>query len=135
MQRCTHTILRYQCPFDRRSLLKFHKWSFTIAKRRLIRRDLEVFQTDLYVINDKLYKLACNAIPACADQATRDFLKETIPVMVNWDNPLVLVLNRINDESFDLSLRLLAPEDDSSESLYRKAGLSKYYILVRVSSP
>jgi len=110
------------------SLMKLLKWGFTIAKRRLIKRDLEVFQTDLYVINDKLYKLAYGAIPACADQATRDFLKETIPVMVNWDNPLVLVLNRINDESFDLLLKLLAPEDDSSESLYREAGLSKYYI-------
>jgi hypothetical protein len=110
------------------SLMKFLKWSFTIAKRRLIKRDLEVFQKDLFYINDRLYKIAYGAIPACADQATRDFLKETIPVMVNWDNPLVLVLNRINDESFDLLLKLLAPEDDSSESLYREAGLSKYYI-------
>jgi hypothetical protein len=108
--------------------MKFLKWSFTIAKRRLIKRDLEVFQTDLYIINDKLYKLAFGAIPDSADQATQDFLKETIPVMVNWDNPLVLVLNRINDESFDLLLKLLSPEDDSSESLYREAGLSKYYI-------
>jgi len=115
-------------PSTGENLLKFLKWSFTVAKRRLIKRDLEVFQKDLFVINDKLYKLAYGAIPACADQATRDFLKETIPVMVNWDNPLVLVLNRINDESFDLLLKLLAPEDESSDSLYREAGLSKYYI-------
>jgi len=115
-------------PSSGESLMKFLKWSFTIAKRRLIKRDLEVFQKDLFIINDKLYKLAYGAIPACADQATRDFLKETIPVMVNWDNPLVLVLNRINDESFDLLLKLLAPEDESSDSLYREAGLSKYYI-------
>lgn len=130
-EKCRDALTQYfgiNVPSTGESLLKFLKWSFTIAKRRLIKRDLEVFQTDLYVINDKLYKLAFNAIPACADQATRDFLKETIPVMVNWDNPLVLVLNRINDESFDLLLKLLAPEDDSSESLYREAGLSKYYI-------
>lgn len=104
------------------------KWAFTIGKRRLIKRDLEMFQRDLYVINNKLYKLAYGAIPDSADQATQDFLKETIPVMVNWDNPLVLVLNRINDESFDLLLKLLCPEDEISDSLYREAGLSKYFI-------
>nr|UJQ92439.1 MAG: putative RNA-dependent RNA polymerase [Mitoviridae sp.] len=103
------------------------KWIFTVAKKRLIERDVYQFQSDAYKVNDRLYKIAFKQIPGSADQATQDFMRETIPVMVNWDNPLVLCLNRLIDESLILLMHVLDETADKSE-FYQKAGLSKYFI-------
>jgi hypothetical protein len=109
------------------------KRGFILARKRLVERDLKSFQADLYVINDKLNKLAMDQIPDSADQATRDFIKETASVCINWDNPLVLVLNRIIDDSMALLMHAL-DEFSDKENFYLEAGLNKYYISKSVFS-
>jgi len=108
------------------------KWGFLLAKRRLVMKDLESFQRDAYVVNQRLYDIAYGAIPSSADQAQRDFLKETIPVMVNWDNPLVLVLNRLIDDSMDLLCCGLS--EHPGLEFYLEAGLNKYFVSKNVFS-
>jgi hypothetical protein len=109
------------------------KQGFLLAKKRLIERDLKMFQADLYVINDKLHTLALKQIPDSADQATKDFMKETVSVIINWDNPLVMVLNRIIDDSMDLLMQAL-DETSDKENFYLESGLSKYFISKTVFS-
>lgn len=63
------------------------KWIFILAKKRLIEKDLETFQRDAYVVNSRLYEIAYGLIPATATPYERDFMKKTIPVMINWNSP------------------------------------------------
>jgi hypothetical protein len=106
---------------------------FLLARKRLVERDLKSFQSDLYVINDKLHALALKQIPSSADQATREFMKATVSVVINWDNPLVLVLNRIIDDSMALLMHAL-DETVCKDNFYLEAGLSKYFISKSVFS-
>lgn len=47
--------------------------------------------------------------------------------MINWNSPLVLVLNRLIDESLHLIMHALDETADRSE-FYMKSGLSKYFV-------
>jgi hypothetical protein len=112
---------------DKLSVTDILKWMFILTKKRLIEKDLESFQRDAYVVNDRLYKIAYDLIPASATPYERDFMKETIPVVINWNSPMVLVLNRLIDESMDLIIHALDETADRSD-FYTKAGLSKYFV-------
>lgn len=73
---------------------------YTESKKYLVEKDLYTFQKDAYIVNDKLNKFVRERIAvACADQATREFLKETLSVVLNWNNPMVMCLNNMIDRS------------------------------------
>nr|ALD89125.1 RNA-dependent RNA polymerase [Rhizoctonia solani mitovirus 6] len=102
------------------------KWIRVEAKKRLVERDLESFQRDAYVVNDRLTSIAMErAGLACPEQ--QSFLRETLPVMINWYLPLVNVLNGLIDESMDLLIHLLDFTADRTDS-YLNAGLNKYFV-------
>lgn len=95
------------------------------AKRNLVEKDLYRFQSEAYKVNAKLWKFVMNSMKGTgADQATQDFLKETLSVTLNWRNPVVLVLNRQIDAATDFLMKYWDP--DISDSFLFEAGLSKY---------
>lgn len=76
------------------------------AKRNLVEKDLYRFQSEAYKVNAKLWKFVMNSMKGTgADQATQDFLKETLSVTLNWRNPVVLVLNRQIDAATDFLMK------------------------------
>jgi hypothetical protein len=100
---------------------------FIEAKRNLVEKDLSTFQTDAYKVNAKLNRYVQERIEkACADQATREFLKETLSTVLNWNHPLVLCLNNLIDRSTEFLMNYWDP-DISSDFLF-EAGLSKYKV-------
>jgi ABC-type sulfate transport system substrate-binding protein len=79
---------------------------YLLAKRNLVEKDLYSFQTEAYKINAKLYKFVDDRIKeARVDHATADFLKETLSVLLNWNNPVVLCLNSLIDKSTDFLMK------------------------------
>lgn len=73
---------------------------YTESKRYLVEKDLYSFQKDAYIVNAKLNKFCHDRIKgACADQATREFLFETLSVVLNWNHPMVMCLNNMIDKS------------------------------------
>jgi len=100
---------------------------FTEAKRKLVEKDLYTFQSDAYKVNAKLNKFVKDRITeARVDQATGDFLKETLSVVLNWNHPMVLCLNNLIDRSTEFLLNYWDPSI-SSDFLF-EAGLSKYKV-------
>lgn len=103
------------------------------AKRRLVEKDLYTFQTDAYKVNARLNKFVSDRITeARVDQATADFLKETLSVVLNWNHPMVLCLNNLIDRSTEFLMNYWDPSI-SSEFLF-EAGLSKYKVTKGVFS-
>jgi hypothetical protein len=95
------------------------------AKRNLVEKDLYSFQTEAYKVNSKLWGFVKDKIKeAGADQATASFLRETLSVTLNWNNPVVHVLNRQIDASTDFLMKYWDP--DISDSFLFETGLSKY---------
>jgi len=103
------------------------------AKRNLVEKDLYSFQKQAYIVNAKLWKYVNDKIKeASADQATRAFLKETLSVILNWNHPIVLVLNRQIDKATEFLMNYWDPE--ISDSFLFEAGLSKYNLTKGVFS-
>jgi len=100
---------------------------YTESKKYLVEKDLYTFQKDAYVVNAKLNKFVSDRIKvACADQATREFLKETLSVVLNWNHPMVLCLNSMIDKSTEFLMNYWDPSI-SSDFLW-ETGLSKYFV-------
>lgn len=84
------------------------------SKKYLVEKDLYTFQKDAYVVNAKLNKFVSNRIDGtCADQATREFLKETLSVVLNWNHPMVMCLNNMIDRSTEFLMNYWDPEISS----------------------
>jgi hypothetical protein len=100
---------------------------YLLSKRNLVEKDLLTFQKQAYKINARLWGFVNERVKeARVDQATADFLKETTSVVLNWDNPVVLCLNRLIDQSTDFLMKYWDPDMDS-QWLFQE-GLSKYSI-------
>jgi hypothetical protein len=100
---------------------------YTEAKRRLVEKDLYTFQSDAYKVNSKLNKFVSDKITgAGVDQATGEFLKETLSVVLNWNHPMVLCLNNMIDRSTEFLMNYWDPEI-SLDFLF-EVGLSKYKV-------
>jgi len=100
---------------------------YTESKKYLVEKDLYTFQKDAYVVNARLNKFVQKRIEGtCADQATREFLKETLSVVLNWNHPMVMCLNRMIDRSTEFLMNYWDP-DISSDFLW-ESGLSKYHV-------
>lgn len=89
------------------------------AKKRLVERDLETFQRDAYIVNDKINKHFSDNFPSLSGQDYRALLRDL--------SPLVQVLNSLIDESMNLLLIALSGEEPSPE-FYLESGLSKYFV-------
>lgn len=103
------------------------------AKRNLVEKDLYSFQKQAYVVNAKLWKYVNDKIKGTrADQATQSFLRETLSVVLNWNHPIVLVLNKQIDKATGFLMNYWDPE--ISDSFLFEAGLSKYNLTKGVFS-
>lgn len=97
------------------------------ARRNLVEKDLYSFQSEAYKVNAKLCKFVKNAIKeACVDQHTQEFLYETLTVILNWNHPVVEVLNRQIDLATDFLMKYWDP--DISDTFLIESGLSKYHM-------
>lgn len=95
------------------------------AKRYLVEKDLYSFQTEAYKVNAKLNKFVKDRIKeARVDQTTAEFLMETCTTVLNWNHPLVLVLNNLIDLSTEFLMNYWDP--DISLDFLISSGLSKY---------
>jgi len=92
---------------------------FIEAKKRLVERDLETFQSDAYKVNDRLNKDLAEKFPGLSGQDYRASLRIC--------HPLVVVLNYLIDASMELLLLRFDPEADLTD-FYLEAGLSKYHV-------
>nr|WEA82906.1 RNA-dependent RNA polymerase [Armillaria borealis mitovirus 1] len=109
------------------------KLMYLEAKKNLVEKDLYTFQTEAYKINKKLYSFVYDRIKeAGVDQATSQFLVETLSTILNWNNPIVLCLNRLIDQSTSFLMNYWDP-DVSSDFLFNE-GLSKYHLTKGVFS-
>lgn len=100
-------------------LAKFGKTILVKAKKRLVERDLENFQRDAYIVNDKINKHFSENFPGLSGQDYRALLRDL--------SPLVQVLNSLIDESMNLLLIALSGEEPAPE-FYLDSGLSKYFV-------
>lgn len=89
------------------------------ARKKLTERDLETFQRDAYIVNDKINKLFSENFPDLSGQDYRSLLRDL--------SPLVQVLNSLIDESMNLLLIALSGEEPDPE-FYLESGLSKYFV-------
>ncbi|QED55404.1 RNA-dependent RNA polymerase [Heterobasidion mitovirus 2] len=100
---------------------------YSESKRNLVEKDLLTFQKEAYRVNARLNNFLKDRLKeARVDQTTRDFLLETVSVVLNWNNPIVMCLNRLIDQSINFLTNYWDP-DVSSDFLFRE-GLSKYSI-------
>jgi len=98
---------------------------YLLAKKNLVERDLLTFQKEAYKVNARLNGFVSDKIKkARVDKPTADFLKETLSTVLNWSNPLVMVLNRQIDLSLEFLMNYWDP-DQSDDFLFQE-GLSKY---------
>jgi hypothetical protein len=97
------------------------------AKRNLVEKDLQYFQKGVWTINARLNQLVTDRIEAArVDQATGEFLKETLSTVLNWNHPMVHCLNRLIDQSTEFLMKYWDPEQ--SLDFLMEQGLSKYYV-------
>jgi len=97
------------------------------AKRNLVEKDLYSFQSQAYKVNAKLWGYVKSKVrETCADQAQQEFLLETLSVVLNWNHPIVLVLNRQIDLATEFLMNYWDPEQ--SDAFLFESGLSKYNI-------
>jgi hypothetical protein len=95
------------------------------ARRNLVEKDLSSFQTQAYKVNAKLWGFVKRKIKeAGVDHSTEAFLMETLSVVLNYHNPVVLCINRLIDQSTEFLMNYWDP-DVSDDFLYSE-GLSKY---------
>jgi hypothetical protein len=95
------------------------------AKRNLVEKDLYSFQTEAYKVNSKLWGFVKDKVTeARVDQATASFLRETLSVVLNWNNPVVHILNRQIDSATNFLMKYWDP--DISDNFLFEVGLSKY---------
>lgn len=114
-----HLSLEQLSPYVGVDLSSRGKILLAKAKERLVKRDLETFQRDAYIVNDKINKHFSDNFPDLSGQDYRALLREL--------SPLVTVLNALIDESTNLLLVLLSEEQPSSQ-FYLDCGLSKYFV-------
>jgi hypothetical protein len=106
-------------PYVDQDLSSRGKTLLVKAKRRLVERDLETFQRDAYIVNDKINKTFSDKFPSLSGQDYRALMRDL--------SPLVQVLNSLIDESMNLLLIALSGEEPSPE-FYLDSGLSKYFV-------
>lgn len=106
-------------PYVAEDLSKAGKTVLYKAKKKLVERDLEKFQRDAYIVNDKINKQFSEYFPGLSGQDYRALLRDL--------SPFVQVLNSLIDQSMNLLLIALSPEEPSPD-FYIESGLSKYFV-------
>nr|UJQ92476.1 MAG: putative RNA-dependent RNA polymerase [Mitoviridae sp.] len=106
-------------PYVDQDLSSYGKTLLVKAKKKLVERDLETFQRDAYIVNDKINKTFSEKFPSLSGQDYRALMRDL--------SPLVQVLNSLIDESMNLLLIALSGEDPGPE-FYLESGLSKYFV-------
>jgi hypothetical protein len=101
------------------------------AKLLLIEKDLYSFQNDAYKVNSTLNGIVDRTIKEVwgDNPETHSFVKETLSVVLNWNNPIVIRLNSLIDKSTDFMLQTVF--NDPSEivpSFLIENGLQKYFV-------
>jgi len=75
------------------------------AKMEQTKQDLAKYQKDLFSFNNKLNGVVTSFIKqAWGNQtptSTESFIRETLSVLLNWNNPIVQVFNRLIDSSME----------------------------------
>jgi hypothetical protein len=89
------------------------------AKKKLTERDLETFQKDAYIVNDRLNRELAENFPSLSGQDYRALLREY--------SPIVKVLNELIDKSMN-SLLMVFNDSPETEEFYLSLGLSKYHV-------
>lgn len=101
------------------------------CKFMMVEADLYKFQNDAFKCNDTLNGLVENFIQGLGNQpeTLKSFIRETLSVMLNWNNPIVRTLNHMIDKSIDfLTKTALSTPDELVPALVIEQGLSKYFV-------
>jgi hypothetical protein len=101
------------------------------CKFMMVEADLYKFQNDAFKCNDTLYGFVDKYIQGLGNQpeTLKSFIRETLSVMLNWNNPIVRTLNRLIDKSIDyLTKTVLSTPDELVPALVIEQGLSKYFV-------
>jgi hypothetical protein len=84
-----------------------------------VKRDLEKFQVDAFVVSNRLNEDFTRFFPGLSGQEYRASLREY--------HPMVMVLNYLIDGAMPLICTALDPQADLTE-FYLESGLSKYHV-------
>jgi len=106
----------HTCPD---TLRRFAKAVVVEAKGQLVKRDLEKFQVDVFVVSKRLDEDFTRFFPSLSGQEYRASLREF--------HPMVVVLNYLIDGAMPLICTALDPQADLTE-FYLESGLSKYHV-------
>jgi hypothetical protein len=108
------------------------KLAIALAKMNIAERDLYSFQNDAYSVNNRLNTFVQDRISLSkADNPeTVSFLKETLSVVLNWNNPIVITLNEMIDKSIDFMTRTMFVDEalGPDMELILISGLAKYRV-------